>query len=306
MRVSDYSHSQFLLNELNRTSQAETKTQKQIATGKKAEYFKELTEQTGVLLSAKQVLDKNEHYARTASELKTRLEIQELNLKELENAAGDLRQRVMEAVATEDATTLMGELDTVFRRVLTALNNNVNGQYIYGGTRIDTPPVNVTSLTDLAAAPTIASIFENNSLKSSAIVDEGLPLEYGFLASDLGAPIMDALQRIKQFSDGPSGPLDGRLDATQLAFLDGELANLKTVAAGATQQSGFNGTKQKELEGVMARVEQVTITTTQFVSDIEDADLGEALTRLSQDQIALQAAARMVAQLNETSLLNFI
>ena len=43
-----------------------------------------------------------------------------------------------------------------------------------------------------------------------------------------------------------------------------------------------------------------------FIGDIEDVDLAEALTRLNQDQAAAEAAGRMIAQINQMSLLNFM
>jgi flagellar hook-associated protein 3 FlgL len=43
-----------------------------------------------------------------------------------------------------------------------------------------------------------------------------------------------------------------------------------------------------------------------FIGDIEDVNLAEAITRLNQDQVAVEAAGRMIAQLDQLSLLNFL
>jgi flagellar hook-associated protein 3 FlgL len=42
------------------------------------------------------------------------------------------------------------------------------------------------------------------------------------------------------------------------------------------------------------------------VSDLESVDMGEAITRLNQNQVALQAALQVASQLNRLSLLNFL
>ena len=42
-----------------------------------------------------------------------------------------------------------------------------------------------------------------------------------------------------------------------------------------------------------------------FIGDIEDTDLAEAVARLNQDQAAAEAAGRMIAEINQLSLLNF-
>ena len=43
-----------------------------------------------------------------------------------------------------------------------------------------------------------------------------------------------------------------------------------------------------------------------FTSDLEDVDMGEAISRLNQNQVALQAALQVTSQLNKISLLNYL
>lgn len=306
-RVSDISQSQLLLSELNRANAGLNKTQFQISSGKKAQYFKEIAEQAGVLLSAKRVVDRNGHYAQTVTELKQKLEQQNLGLGQIESAAKDLRQTVLDAIANDSGQAFMDSVNGVFQSALAALNTKIDGQHLFAGTRTDVPPVNIASLDDLAAAPSISDIFENNGVKAAATVDEGVQIQYGMLASDLGTQLMSALRAIKQFNDtNPDGPISGPLTAGQRAFLDSQIANLKTVAEGATGFVAQNGVVQKRLDAVENHLSDIKIATKQFISDIEDADLPSALMQLQQDQVAVQAAARMAATLGQLSLMNFL
>ena len=45
---------------------------------------------------------------------------------------------------------------------------------------------------------------------------------------------------------------------------------------------------------------------TGVISDIEDVDMASAVTRLNGDQTALQASYKVMAQLSQLSLLNFL
>ncbi len=45
---------------------------------------------------------------------------------------------------------------------------------------------------------------------------------------------------------------------------------------------------------------------TKFIGDIEDADLATAVSKLNDDQVAIQASGKMIASLNQLSLLNFM
>ena len=305
-RVSDLSQSQLLISELNRASQRAAVTELQVSSGKKAQYFKDLADQAGVLFSAKRVLDRNAHYTQTVTELKQRLDTQDLTLQELEGASGDLRQTVTDALANNSGLALMDQINAIFQRSAQALNTQVNGQYIFGGTRTDVAPVNVSSLAALGAAPSIPGIFENNDVTASAIVDDGVKIDYGFTASDLGTPLMTALQAIKQFNDGPSGPFSGNLTAAQQTFLQGQISTLIQTASDITAQASRNGVVQKQVDGIETQLSNAKISADRFVSDIEDVDLATALTNLQQDQMALQAATRMVAEIGRMSLLDFL
>ncbi len=116
---------------------------------------------------------------------------------------------------------------------------------------------------------------------------------------------MTEIQAIKQYSDN-NGPwrvrayhstikLSERRDrqSAKHRFADYRSggAQWRGLAAGRPQSKQLASTKTQA---------------TQFVSDIEDADLPTALTNLQQDQLQLQAAARMAANIGKMSLLNFL
>ena len=67
-----------------------------------------------------------------------------------------------------------------------------------------------------------------------------------------------------------------------------------------------NGVHMRTLEDAQARLEGDRVFLIKFKADIEDADLGVAISRLAQDQAALEASFRMLAQLSRIPLLDFI
>jgi flagellar hook-associated protein 3 FlgL len=312
IRISNMAQSQLLVSELMKANQRNVTTEMQVSSGKKGQYFKDYADQTSVLFSAKRVLDRNAHYTQTVTELQQRLDTQNLNLTGLEDAAGNLRQAVTDAIGNSSGLSLMDQLNSVFQSSVSMLNTQVNGQYLYGGTRTDTPPVNITSLSQLSAASPLSSIFSNNDQVPSAVIGDGIKVDYGFTASDLGTGVMSALQTIKNFNDNipagvnPDGPFGEHLTDAQKNFLEGQLANLKQVASDATAVSAQNGLMQQQVDDQQKTLSNTKVAADSFVSDIEDADLPTALTNLQQDQLALQAASKMVAEIGQMSLLNFL
>jgi flagellar hook-associated protein 3 FlgL len=311
-RVSDLAQNQLLIAELAKANQAESKTELQVASGKKAQNFADIASQTGVLFSAKQVLDRNDHYTETATELSQRLDVQSAALGSLQSAADDLRQNVTDAVANGSGLSLMDQINSVFQSAAAALNTQVNGQYIFGGTRTDTPPVNISSINDLVTGtpPTetavpIAGIFSNNNQVQSATINDGVTISYGMTASDLGTQLMTAIQNIKQYVDN-NGPLSQQLTTAQSSYLSGQITNLQQIVSDITAQAAHSGVVSQQVDAVSKQLAGTKIQATQFVSDIEDADLPTALTKLQQDQLQLQASARMAANIGQMSLLNFL
>ena len=300
MRVTNLSQSQFLVLEMQRAFEAEAKTSQQVSSGKKGDTYKDIGSQTSVLLSAKRTLDHMESYRQTSFETKTYLERQNLALTEMEGAARELREEILSAVATNKGTTLMSKTEAIFDRALAALNATHNGKYIFGGTRTDTEPVNIDDMNQLLAPASVANIFDNNQVKPSVTLEEGEAFTFGQLASDLGTGIMSAIKSIVDFNN-TSGPIQGDLTPAQLTFLEGQLANLVTVAEGTTQQTALNGINQKRVDQIIDHIDRTKVTLDQFVSDVEDVNLAEAVSRLNQDQLALQAATRMVSQIGQFS-----
>ncbi len=312
-RVSDLAQSQLLINELNRANQSLNTTQLQISSGKKAQTFSDVADQAGVLLSAKRVLDSNDGYTQTATELGAKLGQQDLALGNLSDASDGLRQDVMQALANDSGLSFMDSVNAAFQTAQSTLNTQVNGEYIFGGTRTNVPPVNVGDMTALGTAPAITGtggIFENNNVKPSATINDGVTVQYGVTASDVGAGLMTALQKIQQYATANPGAFSSPLSTQDQQFLsgllDGTNADLPGITNNITAYQAQNGVVQNQVTAVQTQLSNSKVATTQFVSDIEDADLPTALTQLQADQVSVEASARMAAQLGQLSLLNFL
>jgi flagellar hook-associated protein 3 FlgL len=186
------------------------------------------------------------------------------------------------------------------------LNTRVDGKYIYGGSRTDQPPVNATDLAALVAAPTIADIYDNTDLKQTQRIDENETLETGLTASDIGTDLMQMFKDIAAFDVGVNGPFTMDLTATQATFLTTQHVALPDIQKDINTIAAINGTRHEQATTALERHESLTAYFTKFIGDIEDVDLAEAIARLNQDQVAAEAAGRMIAQVNQLSLLNFL
>ncbi|PHS27018.1 MAG: flagellin [Robiginitomaculum sp.] len=305
-RIATNVSNQVTLFELLRNQSDLLQAQKQVSSGKKSTDLKGLAPQLDTLNAAHALSTRNDSYIEAIKEVNGRLAAQNLALSEVASSADDLRQAVIDALSLGSGITLVQQLESVFGRALNGLNQTFAGRPLFGGSRVDTPPVNIKTLNDLGAAVAVSDVFDNTKVKATARVDEGNPIETGFLADDVGTDILTVIKSIKDFNDGASGPFTANLTNAQKTFLQSTLASISSAADGLNIQVGKNGLLQNRVENAQSRAENQQILLKGVVGDIEDIDLAEAATRLTQAQTAVEASARTFSLLRDLSLLNFL
>lgn len=315
-RVSSFGQSQLLLQQLLRQQENLAVTQRQISTGKVAADFKGLARDANALASAKAVESRNEGYLAGNRQIDQRLEIYNSTLGEMADLAESLRQDMIQAVGLNSGLGFIEKVEAVFQRATDLLQTKDRGQYIFAGSRTDVPPVNATTVADFLALATSDDIFENNQQKAQARVDDNRTLEFGVLADETAAPLMKALYRILQFNSGtlpagagayaPAGPFSDPLAGNQRDFLVAEFQNAIDGVQAIREQEAANGVKLASLDGVITRQEEDRAFIKGFIAEIEDVDITEAITRLTQEETALEASLTVTSRLTRLNLLDFI
>jgi flagellar hook-associated protein 3 FlgL len=305
-RIGSYAFGQSLLSEYTRIQSRTLVTQGQIATGKVGDQFADTKDKAGVLVAAKLKSAEVDAYASATKEVLNRLNLQDLHLQQLSDVSARLRSAIGDALSTGHAPALMEEVKNLFNEAVTILNSRVDGKYIYGGSRTDQPPVNATDLAALVAAPTIADIFDDTDFKQTQRVDDNEIIETGMTAREISTDLMQMFKDIATFDAGVGGPIGLDLTPAQATFLTTQHVALPGVQSGINVLAAVNGTRHEQATSALDRHEGMAAYFTKFIGDIEDVDLAEAVARLNQDQVAAQAAGRMIAQLNQMSLLEYL
>lgn len=305
-RVSSFGHMQSMLTDLLRNQSRVVENQEKINTGKVASNYKGLSRQAATLLGAKTLQTRTEQYISAGDHIKGVLQIYDHSLKTIDEVSQELRQNLMDMLAQEEVYGFEETLKQTLNSFVSALNTQVGGAYVYSGTRTETEPVAVKTLGDLIGLPAASDAFTNVSSKPKAKLDENVLMEYGVLASDVGQPLMQVLKSLAEYNAGAQGPFDGKLSDAQIAFLKGELANLDVARNTILGATVANGVRAQRLDRIFEQHESTNVVLSSFISDIEDVNMAEAVTNLNNDQVALQASYKIMAQLTGLSLLDFL
>jgi len=308
-RASTAGQSAYLLQQVMNASQQLGKTQAQVASGKVSTDYAGLGDKAAMLEATRTAANKADAYQANTAIALNQADLQDTQLSSLSDLANQLRQSLTTAVANNDGQSLMATMQGLFDQASDILNSkDPNGNYVYGGDKDNTPPLNVTSLAQLVALPSVSAAFSNGTLKKSVQVADGQSVQVGVLASDIGTQFMQVLKDVATYDAGPNGNFGGGQNLTQpqLDYLTNEIPSSVAAAQQVNNGAATNGFTYKTLQAASDHQSSLSTIYKGFVSNLEDVDMPTAITKLNQDQVALQAALQVTATLHQVSLLNYL
>ena len=305
-RVSSFGQQSQMVRTLMENQQRVFEGQRQIATGKKTDEFAGLAGVTSTALSSRSFLARIETFQSSIKTVRGKLDANDVQIQGMLTSMEALRDNIQVALSNNQAEGFSEMLDQTFRFMVNGLNTNFDGGYLFSGAKTGTRPVNVNDLAGLSALPAVADAFDNSDVAFRAKVADNVDLEFGMLADDLATGSFTILKDLYDYDQGPDGPLNGELTQTQWNFLQSQLATITSAIDDLRQKQVNNGLVNQRLDIVDEQHADTAVFVEVFIADLEDVDIAEAVTRLNNNQVALEASYRAVSALADLSLLDFL
>ncbi|MFN3559765.1 MAG: flagellin [Brevundimonas sp.] len=305
-RVATFGNYQTALLNLMSAQSRAAEAQARVSTQKNATDLTGFGRQSETLTALRGSQSRIQGFMDTAEAVSARLTTQDIALTQIGDGVEALRTAIGNALSSDSSTSLMLEMEGQFQTIRGGLNMRHQGGYLFAGAQVNTPPMDISNLSQLAAAPSVASVFHNDTLKTASRVAEGTTLETGFLANEIGTDVMGILRDIQQYNDGANGPLTGKLTETQKTFLTTQLSKLEAAGKGVIDKTATTGSLANQVESIGKGQKAQMESLDELVSNRTDADMAKAVTDLELSQIAIQASAQVISQLRQVSLLNFL
>lgn len=299
-RVASIPVQRTLFDAIQRSQQQLSSTQLQLATGKKAQSYADLGTEAVRTLSAHSLLARQDAHGTVTKRLGTTLALQDANILSIESTTESMRVEILKAIGTGQSAGLRETIDAAFQQVRTALNANESGLPLFAGSQTDERPFRPEKLADLVGLP-IADAFANDNIRASARVADGLDIEFGVIASDLGTKVMEGFRKLAEM-----GPIDEQVNPGQIAVLRDAMTQLEEGLTQIRSINAENGRKQAQIETLGTRAEDRAILLKGIISRSEDADLSEVATQLTQRRTVLEASYSVFSQLSDLNLLRFL
>ncbi|MDZ4369875.1 MAG: flagellin [Phenylobacterium sp.] len=277
-----------------------------VATQRNGSNLKEYAPDAELLSAMRTVQTRLGAFEEQGKLLTDKLATQNTALVRVADAAQTIRQVFTDALASGRVDTLVEDVEAQLRNAAEGMNARYGGKYLFSGGQVDTRPLDLTALSNLNPPAVVADFFQNDQFRVKAKLDEATTITTGFLASEIGTDMLDALQAFQVFNTGPNGPFEGAMTDAQKTFLEGQLAAWDDVRASVTLKAAQNGTNQKRLETVGDDLESRQNALAGMIGGITDADMAKAAADLQTAQLSVQSAAYVFQALRDSSLLNIL
>jgi flagellar hook-associated protein 3 FlgL len=235
-------------------------------------------------------LDTTKAYGTAVDESRSWLDATDSALSSINDIVQTARELTVQAA--NGATTpsarqsIKVQLDALTEQLKTTLNGAYDGRYIFSGTATDTPPYTTAT----------GDAYQGDANPVLRQIGPGVTVQVNVTADDALSTLLPALRT-----------LSTHLGANDIASLG--TSDLTALDAGLDTVSGLQskvGAITNRVTAAGSRLADLGDVTTQLLSNTEDADLPKALTDLSAQQTALQAALRGGASLIQQSLMDFL
>jgi flagellar hook-associated protein 3 FlgL len=293
---------------LNKAQQAISAAGTQISTGENATDLDGYAAHDETLIAMQALNGQVSGFLSTGQILSDKLTTQNTALTQVQGAASQASQDITSAVASGSGSQLMQSLQVDFQNAANGLNSTYDGAYLFGGGQVTTQPFTATSMSALAPgspAPAVSSFFQNDQDVTSSQINQNTTIQTGFLANQLGSPLMSAFQQVQAYVQA-NGPFSGTLTSAQATFLDGVVSSFNTASQGLTTAAAQNGLSQSELTSATTDLTNQQTTLQNLMGDITNANMAQASANLQQAQLALQASSQVFINLNNSSLLKVL
>jgi flagellar hook-associated protein 3 FlgL len=277
-----------------------SKTQMQIATGRRIVSPSDDPVGTTQIFPLNEVIEKNKQYLKNSDAAESRLALEEKTLSSVTN----LLQRVNELAvqgnndtnSAEDRNAIAQELRQHLQTLMGFANTkDANGEYIFAGHAVTTEP--------FAEAPAGTFTYQGDGGQRSVQIGESRLVAVGDAGDDVFMNVA--------FSGGGNQSIFETIDALATEFeadtyspnaitdIQSALDNVLTVRAKIGARLNALDT-QKEIS------EELILQSEKTLSGIQDLDYAEAVGRLNLQLVGLQASQQAFTRIQNLSLFNYL
>jgi len=291
MRITTDSGYRNLLQDIQRIAERMQTAQNQVSSGKKVNRPSDNPSAAADVVNIDSKRASNAQYLENAATAQSRLQIADSTLDGAERVSERIRSLALLAVSSNSsASSTVEEVSLLRDQMLSYANTVFDGQFIFAGSNSDTAAY--VKATD----GTVTYAGDSNAMK---------------LQTGRASTLQTQIPGSQVFSG--SVDIFSTLTSLVTAMNSGDRNGIRTQVARLEQFSQTVSTARTKLGGLIngaasaqSDLRQADLAETAHLSQLQDADLAQALSEFTQSQTALQAATAVGARVSSLSLLDYL
>ena len=294
MRITDRLLVDKVLANIQRNTQRLSDLQDEVATGRRIN--KPSDDPTGTVSSLilHSTDDENQQDAANLDQAQAWLNSTDVALQDVNSILQRARELAVQGanqtLGPEETTSLANEVDQLLDHAMQLANTQNGDRYIFGGFNTRTPSFNFTDSTKTAW------VYNGDNGDIQRAVAPGVKLSVNVTGDRVFPGVFDVLMGIRDDLKAHNQ------DSLSLDRLD----ELDSVHNDVLNALGEVGAKGARLDLTKNQLSAAHLNNKGSISDIEDADMSDAIVNLSAQQTALQAALATGARVIQPQLLDFL
>jgi flagellar hook-associated protein 3 FlgL len=288
------------LTDLAHVQRRSEKAQQQLSSGLRVQNALDDADAISSLLQARENLKRitqiDQNLGRIKTEVDTAEEALQGAVKLLERVRVLGAKGISETQTAETRHSVAGEVEAILRQLVSVSNTPVEGRYIFSGDSDQTLPYQL----DLTQ-PAGVSAYGGSVATREAMHPTGI----SFPISHTAQEIFDSTDPAKNVF-GATNALRLALEADDTDAIGVALANVESSLNHLNGQLAFYGTTQNQVQEASDIGAKMELRLRAQISDVQDADVAEAIVEFQQSQFHLETAMQVHGQVPRKSLFDFL
>jgi flagellar hook-associated protein 3 FlgL len=294
------------LNQMTNTQTKLGQAQAQLSSGKKVLQPSDAPDEATAIQRLKSVISRQDSFERAVQATENRLKAEETALEATSNILVRFKELTIQALndtyGPKDREIIAVELEGLQEDLLSFANTrDVNGAYLFSGSRVFTPPFGPTPQGDI--------VYRGDETVN--LVDVGDQRQVR-----LNRTGTEVFQRVNRTQ--PDGSVEGRsffqsikdlviaVRTSNRDEMNRGLGELAELSQGVTVSQAKVGSAMNVVDNQKAVLDETRLQLKTVLSQIEDLDYTEAVTDMQKKMLALQASQASFAQISRLNLFEYI
>ena len=282
------------------------KTQEQLSTGKQITKPSDLPDKAALVTRLESEISRQNTYQGNIKAVEIRLTGEETALKNTSDVLFRMKELAIQAandtLNDADRKTVALELNELRNQALSLANSqDANGNYYFSGSRVNQAPFGPDAKGMVVyrgdQARMVVNVGDNRKMNMNLPGSDA----FGGVVRDDGKGGKVGLGFFQALSD----LIDTVKGSNRIGIQQGisEIDHLQQVVSEAEAKVG---TDLNVVDAQSRVLDEITLRLKSTMSDIQDLDYTEAITRMNKDQLALEAAQSSFAKISKLTLFNYI